>query len=92
MDPSSIPKEYGGDLEWRWGDRPLLDDATLAIAPTLETPSEKGTDQHLFIRGPMLFQDGKMEVVTLMRRKGLGNGAKKDIPVDSNRAAGRIIR
>ena len=26
MEPSSIPKQYGGELEWQWGDMPNLDE------------------------------------------------------------------
>lgn len=78
MEPSSFPKHYGGDLDWQWGDRPLLDDAALALAPALETRSEAGVDPHLCVRGPILFQDGKLEVV------GTENGKRRDhfLPVN----------
>ena len=72
MEPSSFPKQYGGDLDWQWGDFPLLDDAALEVAPSLGTPLEEGIGPHMSARGPMQFQDGKLQLV------GTENGKRRD--------------
>jgi hypothetical protein len=42
MDPSSFPKQYGGELDWDWGDMPILDEPARAIAGALERIGEYG--------------------------------------------------
>jgi hypothetical protein len=51
MDPKDIPKKYGGELDWNWGDMPHLDDETRAA---VEKDGNKG-----WVRGPCLWLDGK---------------------------------
>ena len=51
MDPKDFPKNYGGELNWDWGDLPNLDAETRSA---LEKDGNKG-----WIRGPCLWLDGK---------------------------------
>lgn len=55
METKDIPKRYGGDLEWEWGELPHLDDETRAA---VETDGNKG-----WVRGPCLWLDGQRVVV-----------------------------
>ncbi|KAI0754693.1 CRAL/TRIO domain-containing protein [Daedaleopsis nitida] len=47
IDPKDLPKAYGGELDWKFEDEPLLDDAAKALIG--EMP-----------KGPVLFQDGQV--------------------------------
>ncbi|KAK5094522.1 hypothetical protein LTS08_008574 [Lithohypha guttulata] len=55
MDPTSIPKKYGGQLDWQWGDIPNLDAETRAA---LERDGNKG-----WVKGPALWLNGERVVV-----------------------------
>lgn len=66
MDPSSIPKQYGGDLEWQWGDMPNLDDPAREAIGGVEKP-EDGSG---YLKGPMIFHGEKGEIEMLGREKG----------------------
>lgn len=39
---SSLPERYGGDLKWKFGDRPILDEETAALAGQLQTEWREG--------------------------------------------------
>ncbi|KAF3479689.1 CRAL/TRIO domain-containing protein [Arthroderma uncinatum] len=48
MDPADIPKRYGGELDWDWGDMPNLDEPARAlvgsceiVGPYADKPDEK---------------------------------------------------
>lgn len=47
IDPKDLPKCYGGELDWRYEDEPLLDDAAKVVIG--EMP-----------KGPAVFVDGKV--------------------------------
>lgn len=55
MDPSSIPKKYGGKLDWAWGDMPDLDDE---IREALARDGHNG-----WIKGPALWLNNERIVV-----------------------------
>ncbi|RAH73064.1 SEC14 family lipid-binding protein [Aspergillus aculeatinus CBS 121060] len=63
MDPSSIPKQYGGDLDWKWGDMPNLDGEARQVVGALETPAAEGETKPSFIKGPVLFNGDTIEVL-----------------------------
>ncbi|KAL1981715.1 hypothetical protein VTN96DRAFT_2272 [Rasamsonia emersonii] len=63
MDPSSFPKQYGGELDWEWGDPPLLDEPARELAGGLELPAGEGEKRPGFIKGPVLFHGDKIEVL-----------------------------
>jgi hypothetical protein len=72
MDASSIPKEYGGELEWTWGDLPLLDEPARQVAGGLELPGENRPG---WTRGPILFKGDHIEVL------GTENGQPRRITI-----------
>lgn len=55
MDPSCIPKKYGGKLNWAWGDIPDLDEET---REALEKDGHKG-----WVKGPALWLNNERIVV-----------------------------
>lgn len=55
MESSSIPKKYGGKLDWAWGDMPDLDDE---IREALERDGNKG-----WVKGPALWLNNERVVV-----------------------------
>lgn len=55
MEPESIPKKYGGKLDWAWGDMPSLDQETRTA---LERDGNKG-----WVKGPALWLNGERIVV-----------------------------
>lgn len=55
MSPDSIPKKYGGNLDWRWGDVPDLDNEMREI---LERDGNKG-----WVKGPALWLNNERVVV-----------------------------
>ncbi|KAK2820054.1 hypothetical protein FQN49_007766 [Arthroderma sp. PD_2] len=59
MDAADIPKRYGGELEWDWGDMPNLDEPARALAGSLEKvgqyadqPEQKETTNGEAAEGP----------------------------------------
>lgn len=77
MDPSSIPKQYGGDLDWKWGDMPFLDDEARKFVGALETPPAEGETRPSFTKGPVLFKGDRIEILGKVN----GESRKKSIPV-----------
>lgn len=55
MEPSCIPKKYGGNLNWAWGDVPDLDQET---REALEKDGHKG-----WVKGPALWLNNERIVV-----------------------------
>ncbi|PWY90818.1 phosphatidylinositol transporter [Aspergillus heteromorphus CBS 117.55] len=79
MDPSSIPKQYGGDLDWTWGDMPYLDEEAGKLVGVLEeAPSQGETNTRpSLIKGPLLFKDSYVQILG----KVDGKDRKRDVPV-----------
>lgn len=63
MDPSSIPKQYGGELDWKWGDMPYLDEPARELVYPLETPPAEGETRPGFTKGPLLFKGDEIEIL-----------------------------
>lgn len=80
MDPSSIPKQYGGELDWRWGEMPNLDEPTRERLQGLEQEPSEGKTKKELLKGPMLFQGDRIEVL------GTENGKQRrmTIPVPAS--------
>ncbi|KAL4866803.1 hypothetical protein BDV12DRAFT_172285 [Aspergillus spectabilis] len=77
MEPSSIPKQYGGELEWQWGDMPYLDEPARKLVGTLETVPAEGQTKPGFIKGPVLFKGDKVEIIG----KESGKSRETSVPV-----------
>ena len=77
MDPSSFPKQYGGELEWQWGDMPNLDEPARELLQGVEQPITEGQTKKELLKGPLLFKGDKIEVL------GTENGKERrtTIPV-----------
>jgi hypothetical protein len=74
MDPSSFPKQYGGDLEWQWGDMPNLDEAAKEKLQGIEQTVDGKKDM---MKGPMLFKGETIEVLGSQN----GTDRRETIPV-----------
>lgn len=89
MDEENIPKKYGGKLDFKFGDMPMLEPA---IADSLEWHDEtrKGGFRS-FPTGPIKWQtgsDGKMQAVAV----GSKNGTKRNITLAEIRPAGNATQ
>ncbi|KAL4739154.1 CRAL-TRIO domain-containing protein [Aspergillus similis] len=78
MEPSSIPKQYGGELEWQWGDMPNLDEPARELIGALETAPADGQTKPGFIKGPVLFKGDRVEV--LGKENGKSRAATVPVP------------
>lgn len=63
MEPSSIPSQYGGTLDFKWGDLPNMDDAARALAGGLESPPATEGAKPTFLKGPVRFFNDHMEIL-----------------------------
>lgn len=63
MEPSSIPKQYGGELEWQWGEMPHLDEPTQELLKGLEQEPAEGQTRKGLLKGPVLFKGDVIEVL-----------------------------
>lgn len=63
MEPSSIPKQYGGELEWKWGDMPNLDDPSRELLQGIEQPLAEGQTRKDILKGPVLFEGDHLQVL-----------------------------
>ncbi|KAJ9218032.1 hypothetical protein DTO166G4_423 [Paecilomyces variotii] len=77
MPLSSIPKKYGGELDWEWGDLPNLDEPARELIGALETQAENNNGKPGFLKGPVLFKGDKIEV---LGSEG-GEPRRREIPV-----------
>ncbi|GAD95398.1 phosphatidylinositol transporter, putative [Paecilomyces variotii No. 5] len=78
MPLSSIPKKYGGELDWDWGDLPSLDEPARELIGALETSPANGQGKPGFLKGPVLFKGDKIEV---LGSEG-GRPRRQEIPVE----------
>ncbi|KAE8167795.1 SNase-domain-containing protein [Aspergillus tamarii] len=83
MDPTTIPKQYGGQLDWQWGDMPNLDDEARKLVGGLETPPAEGETKPSFIKGPVLFKGDHVEILGKVN----GESRKSSVPVPVSQAA-----
>ncbi|KAJ5146351.1 uncharacterized protein N7515_000915 [Penicillium bovifimosum] len=63
MEPTSIPKQYGGQLEWQWGDMPNLDEPSRELLSGLEQPLADGQTRKELLKGPVLFEGDHLSVL-----------------------------
>lgn len=63
MEPSSIPKQYGGELEWQWGEMPNLDEPAHELLKDLEQEPTEGQSKKSLLKGPVLFKGDTIEVL-----------------------------
>lgn len=63
MEPSSIPSQYGGTLDFKWGDLPNMDDAARTLAGGLESPPTTKGGKPVFLKGPVRFFNDHIEVL-----------------------------
>ncbi|PYH48769.1 SEC14 family lipid-binding protein [Aspergillus saccharolyticus JOP 1030-1] len=84
MEPSSIPKQYGGDLDWKWGDMPNFDEEARQVIGALETPPAEGETKPTFIKGPVLFNGDNIEILGKVN----GESRKSTIPAGSTAQQG----
>lgn len=63
MDPTSIPKQYGGELDWQWGDMPNLDEPAHELLQNLEQPLAEGKEKKEILKGPILFKGDRIEIL-----------------------------
>ncbi|KAL3457195.1 CRAL-TRIO domain-containing protein [Aspergillus heterothallicus] len=83
MDPSSIPKQYGGELDWQWGDMPNLDEPAREIVGALETAPAEGKNKPSFIKGPVLFKGDHVQIIG----KENGTSRQTNVPVPKSKIA-----
>lgn len=83
MDRSSIPKQYGGELDWQWGDMPNLDEPARELVGALETAPEEGQTKPSFIKGPVLFKGDRVDIIG----KESGKARESSIPVPKSKLA-----
>lgn len=77
MDPSSIPKHYGGELDWQWGDMPNLDEPAQEKLQGIEQAPAEGKTKKEMMKGPMLFKGDEIEVLGTVN----GKERRETIPV-----------
>jgi hypothetical protein len=63
MEPESIPSQYGGALDFKWGDLPNMDDAARELAGGLESPPTTEGGKPGFLKGPVRFFNDHIEVL-----------------------------
>jgi len=77
MEPSSIPKQYGGQLDWTWGDMPNLDEPSRELLQGLEQPLVEGQTRKDILKGPVLFEGDHLQVLGTVD----GKERRETIPV-----------
>ncbi|KAI5304141.1 hypothetical protein KEM56_006804 [Ascosphaera pollenicola] len=71
MPPTSIPKQYGGELDWQWGDMPKLDEPARQIAGALERVDPRTAEGDVaapsstpsFLIGPVKWVGDRLEIL-----------------------------
>ncbi|CAG8405940.1 unnamed protein product [Penicillium salamii] len=63
MEPTSIPKQYGGELEWQWGDMPNVDDPSRELLQGIEQPLAEGQTRKDILKGPVRFEGDHLQVL-----------------------------
>jgi hypothetical protein len=59
MEPESIPSQYGGTLDFEWGDMPNLDEPARKLAGAIEKTEQEGG----YLKGPMRYLGDHIEVL-----------------------------
>ncbi|KAJ6034573.1 uncharacterized protein N7446_009324 [Penicillium canescens] len=77
MEPSSIPKQYGGELDWTWGEMPNLDEPARELLQGLEQDQVEGEKRKDILKGPILFEGDHLKVLGTVD----GKDRRETIPV-----------
>ncbi|KAJ5795143.1 hypothetical protein N7457_001742 [Penicillium paradoxum] len=77
MEPTSIPKQYGGQLDWTWGQMPNLDEPSRELLRGLEQPLAAGQTRKDILKGPVLFEGDHLKVLGTVD----GKERRETIPV-----------
>lgn len=83
MEPSSIPKAYGGKLDWSWGDMPNLDDPSRELLHGIEQPLADGKTRKDILKGPVLFNGDHLQVLGTID----GKERREIIPIPKTQAS-----
>ena len=89
MEPTSIPKQYGGELDWKWGDMPNLDEPAREFAGILESPSSSSSSSSSradFVKGPTAFnaENNTIDIFGTVD----GKARRKTIPIPVKNKSG----
>ncbi|KAG5291783.1 CRAL/TRIO domain-containing protein [Histoplasma ohiense] len=78
MEPCNIPKQFGGELDWNWGDMPSLDEPAKELAGVLTRVGERGVNdvsatdlttpaigdtRRDFVKGPVVWNSESAEIM-----------------------------
>ncbi|EEH05507.1 conserved hypothetical protein [Histoplasma capsulatum G186AR] len=78
MEPCNIPKQFGGELDWNWGDMPSLDEPAKELAGILTRVGERGVNdvsatdlttpaigdtRRDFVKGPVVWNNETAEIM-----------------------------
>ncbi|CRL25714.1 Cellular retinaldehyde binding/alpha-tocopherol transport [Penicillium camemberti] len=83
MEPSSIPKSYGGQLDWSWGDMPNLDDPSRELLRGIEQPLADGQTRKDILKGPVLFNGDHLQVLGTVD----GKERREVVPIPKTQAS-----
>ncbi|CAI7625810.1 unnamed protein product [Penicillium glandicola] len=83
MEPSSIPKEYGGELDWSWGDMPNLDEPSRELLHGIEQPLVEGETHKQILKGPVLFNGDHLQVLGTVG----GKERREIVPIPKTQAS-----
>jgi hypothetical protein len=83
MEPSSIPKQYGGELDWSWGDMPNLDEPSRELLRGIEQPLAEGQTRKEILKGPILFNGDHLQVLGTVD----GTNRREIVPIPKTQAS-----
>lgn len=83
MEPSSIPKSYGGELDWSWGEMPNLDDPSRELLRGIEQPLANGQTRKDILKGPVLFNADHLQVLGTVD----GKERREIVPIPKTQAS-----
>lgn len=83
MEPSSIPKQYGGELDWTWGEMPNLDEPARELLQGLEQDQVDGEKRKDILKGPILFEGDHLKVLGTVD----GKDRRETIPVPKSQVS-----
>jgi hypothetical protein len=83
MEPSSIPKQYGGELDWTWGEMPNLDEPARELLQGLEQDQVEGEKRKDILKGPVLFEGDHLKVLGTID----GKERRETIPVPKSQVS-----
>lgn len=79
IDPSNIPRKYGGTLDWEWGDLPTLEPKISKVLQW-ENPSKNKNGENIFPAGPIKWRPDENGDLVAMA-VGSENGKQRETRV-----------